>query len=58
MSECHNCEEGAAGITSKEDLLTTLQVRDGDKEKDYWPRMLAVLWVSNPDIYNCVFIIK
>lgn len=35
MSECHNCEEGTAGITSKEDLLTTLQVRDGDKEKDY-----------------------
>lgn len=32
---CHNCREGLVSTTSKEKLLTTLQVQDCDKEKDY-----------------------
>lgn len=35
---CYNCKEGLASTTSKEKLLTTLQVRDCDKEKDYLAR--------------------
>lgn len=35
---CHNCKEGLVSTTSKEKLLTTLQVRDCDKEKDYLAR--------------------
>lgn len=54
---CHNCKEGLASTTSKEKLLTTLQVRDCDKEKDYLAWNVGSV-VSNPDVYYCVFLIK